>query len=159
VLADDGVGPRRVDDVEVAQDLGGVAPLQEVRLHHLLARLVAVAHEVDAVGGGGDALGRIFSPRRALMKELFPELNSPAITSRKKEESASRAWLKWRRSSASTSVPKRPSAVESGPAARARGPQLQLALSQQPVSPPQQSQRHARSSACPWRLAPQSRGE
>ena len=58
VTPNDRVGARRVHDVELAEDLGRVGALQQVRLPELLRHLGAVAENVDPVGGGRDALGQ-----------------------------------------------------------------------------------------------------
>ena len=42
---------------ELAEQLGGIGPLEQERLEELLGDLGPVAQEVDPVGGGGDAFG------------------------------------------------------------------------------------------------------
>ena len=54
VPPDDRVGPGRVHDVDLAQQLGRMGALQQVGLEELLGDLGPVAEEVDPVGGGGD---------------------------------------------------------------------------------------------------------
>jgi hypothetical protein len=50
----------------------GWRALQQVRLHHLLARLVAVAHQVDAVGGGRHALGKDLLAEQRVDERALP---------------------------------------------------------------------------------------
>ncbi len=58
MLPDHGIGARRVHDAELAQQLGGMGALEQIRLQRPLGDLGAVAQQVDAVGGGGDPLGK-----------------------------------------------------------------------------------------------------
>ncbi len=57
VSPDDRVGPRRVHDVDLAEQLRGVGALEQEALELLLRHRGAVAQEVDPVGGRGDAFG------------------------------------------------------------------------------------------------------
>ena len=57
VPADDRVGARRIHDAELAEDLGGVSALEQVRLPEVLGYLGTVAENVDAVGSRSDAFG------------------------------------------------------------------------------------------------------
>ena len=56
--ADDRVGPRGVHDVDLAENIGWVGALQQVRCAEQLRHLGAVPENVDPVGGGSDALGQ-----------------------------------------------------------------------------------------------------
>jgi hypothetical protein len=151
VLADDCVGPRRVHDVEVAEDFGGVAPLQEVRLEELLAGLVAVAHQVDAVGGGGDPLGEDLFAEEGVDERALPGVE---LAGDDEEEEAGEGFAGLLEVAEVVGVDVGPEAFQ-----RRRQPfeelalacaQLRLALAQNALPPPQQSsQRHAVFSACP----------
>ena len=50
MLADNGVRPRRVHDVEVAQESNGLVTLDQISVQRHVARRFAVAEDVDLVG-------------------------------------------------------------------------------------------------------------
>jgi hypothetical protein len=58
VSADDGIRSRRVDQGDLTQQVRRVGPFEDEGLEQLLAWLLAVAQQVDPVGGGCHAFGQ-----------------------------------------------------------------------------------------------------
>ena len=87
VLADDRVGARRIDDVDVAKDRGGRGDDVQVVVADLPSGRLAVLQHVDLRGRRRHPFLRYRAPTSALMNALLPALNSPTMTSRKSSSS------------------------------------------------------------------------
>ena len=88
VLADDGVGPGRVDDVDVAQQFDRRGHDLQTVWHPCRARRRRrISAPESARWSASRPPAATGCPSSALMKALFPALNSPTITSRNSSSS------------------------------------------------------------------------
>ena len=93
MVADDRVGPGRIDDGDLTQEIVGIPLLQYLVSPPLLDGLVGVTPS-----------SAMSAPSNALTNADLPELNSPTMTSK---NNSSRSWCaRWTRSMSSEGAPK-----------------------------------------------------